>query len=109
MRRPLIAGNWKMNGTLRESAELARAVRKELDGFGAVDLAVFPPFLALPEVGKVLEGSSIRLGAQDMHWEPKGAYTGEVSAAMLKDAGCTHVILGHSERRHVVGECHAGR
>jgi triosephosphate isomerase len=104
MRPPLIAGNWKMNGTLRESVELAKAVRKSLENFEAAEVLIAPPFLALHEVRKVIEGSRLKLGAQDMHWEPKGAYTGEVSSTMLKDAGVTHAILGHSERRHVIGE-----
>jgi triosephosphate isomerase len=105
MRPPLIAGNWKMNGLLREARGLAEGLRKELGTLnGGPEVVVCPPFLALAEVRAALEGSSLRLGAQDMHWEAKGAYTGEVSAAMLQEAGCTAVILGHSERRHIMGE-----
>jgi triosephosphate isomerase len=104
MRPPLIAGNWKMHGTVRECAELAAAVRKAVDGVEGPEVLVCPPFTALGRVREALDGSRVRLGAQDMHWEAKGAFTGEVSPAMLKDVGCTHVILGHSERRHIIGE-----
>ena len=104
MRVPLVAGNWKMHGTIRESVELARAVRAAVEGVEGVEVAVFPPYPALERVGEALKGSSVRLGAQDMHWEAKGAFTGEVSPAMLKDVGCGMAILGHSERRHIIGE-----
>ncbi len=107
MRPPLIAGNWKMNGLLREARELAAGIRKALEGAPPEpEVVLCPPFPALPTVREALEGSPLRLGAQNMHWEPKGAYTGEVSPPMLKDVGCTHVILGHSERRHILGETH---
>lgn len=104
MRRPFIAGNWKMNLTRAEAAELASSLRRLLDGVDGVDVAVCPPYTSLDVVRHALEGSKIALGAQDMHWEPKGAFTGEVSPAMLLDLGCSHVVLGHSERRHVIGE-----
>ncbi|MFN3484885.1 MAG: triose-phosphate isomerase [Planctomycetota bacterium] len=107
MRPPLIAGNWKMNGLLREARDLAAGIRKALEGKPPEpEVVVCPPFLALAAVREVLEGSPLRLGAQNMHWESKGAYTGEISPLMLKDVGCTHVILGHSERRHILGETH---
>ncbi len=94
-----------MNGLVQEARDLAIALRKELGSHsGPPETLVCPPFLALGAVRDVLEGSPIRLGAQDVHWEGKGAFTGEVSPVMLKDVGCTAVILGHSERRHIMGE-----
>lgn len=106
MRPPLIAGNWKMNGTAADAEALARGIRKDLDGRipQGVEVLVCPHYLVLERVRGVLQGSEIRLGAQDVHWEPKGAFTGEISPAMLRDAGCSHVIVGHSERRHIMGE-----
>ena len=108
MRRYLIAGNWKMN-TVRKTAEaLARAVAGHVprDGFVA-DVMVAPPFPYLVPVAEALAGSGVTLGAQDAYSEPPGAFTGEVAVEMLKDAGCRSVILGHSERRHVLGETDA--
>jgi len=94
-----------MNGLVQEARDLAAGLRKELGAHsGPPEILVCPPFLALGAVRETLEGSPIRLGAQDVHWEAKGAFTGEVSTAMLKDVGCTAVILGHSERRHIMGE-----
>lgn len=105
MRPPLIAGNWKMNGLFQEARNLAEGLRKELGVLsGGPEVLVCPPFLALAAVHEVLAGGPIRMGAQDVHWEPKGAYTGEVSTTMIKEAGCSAVILGHSERRHIMGE-----
>lgn len=104
MRRPLIAGNWKMNKTVGESIELVAALKRELYDEREAEIVVCPPFTALSPIGEILEGSTILLGAQDLYWEPKGAYTGEVSAAMLKDVGCGFVIIGHSERRRLFGE-----
>jgi triosephosphate isomerase (TIM) len=104
--RRLIAGNWKMNLLRAESAALAKAVAAALDGGGglAAEVAVCPPFTSLAAAGEALAGSAIALGAQDCHEKPSGAYTGSVSAPMLKDLGCKYVILGHSERRHGLGE-----
>ncbi|TMJ07743.1 MAG: triose-phosphate isomerase [Bacillati bacterium ANGP1] len=97
-RVPLVAGNWKMYKTVPEARDLTTAlVRSDLPA--AVEVAVCPPFTALAEVGRVLDGSAIRLGAQDMFWEPQGAYTGEISPPMLADLRCHYVIVGHSERR----------
>ena len=94
-----------MNGLLKDARDLAAGLRKELgDNAGGPEVLVCPPFLALDAVRQALEGSPIKLGAQDVHWEPKGAFTGELSTAMIREAGCTAVVLGHSERRHVMGE-----
>ena len=104
MRAPMIAGNWKMHGTLQEAADLAGGIRKQLEGLPEVEIVLCPPFPYLFRVREALEGSKIALGAQDCHWEPKGEYTGEVSPVMLRETGCRVVILGHSERRHIMGE-----
>jgi triosephosphate isomerase len=104
-RTPFIAGNWKMNPTSRaEAVALAEAVKAGVGADVAVRVAVCPPFVYLEAIDGVLEGSPIGLGAQNLHAERSGAFTGEVSGPMLLDAGCTHVILGHSERRHGMGE-----
>ena len=105
MRRYLIAGNWKMN-TVRTSAEaLGRAVAEHVPSGGfAVDVMIAPPFPWLMPVAQAIAGSGVTLGAQNAYFEPPGAFTGEVSVDMLKDVGCRSVILGHSERRHVLGE-----
>jgi triosephosphate isomerase len=108
MRSILIAGNWKMNPPARSAAvALAEAVKIGVGQAATVRVVLCPPALFLSDVDRVLDGSPIGLGAQNMHWEPCGAFTGEVSAAMLVDAGCTHVILGHSERRHGLDETDA--
>lgn len=103
-RTPLVAGNWKMNTVVREARDLASGVASGLAGIAGVDVVLCPPFTTLAEVGRVLGGSPVELGAQDLHWEPRGAYTGEISAEMLWDLGCTYVIVGHSERRRLLGE-----
>ena len=109
MRKALIAGNWKMNKTVPEAVALAKEVRAGLgDGPLDVDVVMAPPFTALHAVGQALQGSAIALGAQNMHWEKDGAFTGEVSARMLKDVGCRYVILGHSERRQLFGATDEG-
>ncbi|MFZ5833169.1 MAG: triose-phosphate isomerase [Planctomycetota bacterium] len=107
MRRPLIAGNWKMNLDRAAAVALAEEIVKQSGAAGHADLAVCPPFVYLDAVGQLLAGSSVALGAQDMYHEDSGAFTGEISASMLKDVGCTYVILGHSERRHILGETDA--
>ena len=104
MRRKFIAGNWKMNKTAEEGAGLIRELVQELADTDSADVAVCPPFTALAAVAAELRGSRIELGAQNMHWESSGAFTGETSAAMLIAAGCKYVILGHSERRGHFGE-----
>jgi triosephosphate isomerase len=104
MRTPLMAGNWKMHKTVREAVELANDLKGRLAEAGGVDVVICPPFTALSDVGKAIVGSALELGAQNMHWEAQGAFTGEISAPMLWDLGCTYVIVGHSERRRLFGE-----
>ena len=108
MRRPLIAGNWKMHKTIPEGVELVGKIKAGLAAGLAADVLVAPPFTALESVGRALAGSPIALAGQNMHWEAQGAATGEISPLMLKDAGCSHVILGHSERRQLFGETDDG-
>ena len=103
MRTPVIAGNWKMNTTLDEATALVEQMKGKLDAIHGVEKVVCPPFISLAAVGELLHGTSIRPGAQNCHYELKGAYTGEVSATMLS-ALCEFVILGHSERRQYFGE-----
>jgi triosephosphate isomerase len=98
-RIPLIAGNWKMNLTLLAAASLVKSIRDCLQELDGVDVLVAPPFTALATVRGIIGDAKIFLAAQNMHWEQSGAYTGEISPLMLLEAGCTHVILGHSERR----------
>ena len=103
-RLPFIAGNWKLNKTVEEAVDLVRQLKASISGVKDVEVAVAPPFTALYAVYKELEGSFIRLAAQNLFWEEKGAYTGEVSSPMLKEVGCQYVIIGHSERRQFFGE-----
>ncbi len=106
MRKPFVAGNWKMNTDCRSGVDLAKAVADGSAGLAgsSVDVAVIPPFVYLSAVEQAIGSSGVALGAQDVYFEAKGAFTGEISAAMLKDVGCTYVLCGHSERRHVLGE-----
>lgn len=103
-RRKLVAGNWKMNTTRAEAVALARAVAAGVGATAACDVVVCPPFPWLLPVADALKGSAVALGAQDVHSEAKGAFTGEVSPGMLIEAGCKYVVIGHSERRHILGE-----
>ena len=104
-RRPIVAGNWKMNLTATEAAELAAGLVSTLGGFcEGRDVVVCPPFTSLASVQTVIEKSSIELGAQNLHAHDCGAFTGEISPGMILTSGCTYVILGHSERRHLFGE-----
>lgn len=108
MRRIFIAGNWKLNaGTAAEATELARGVVDAVGSEDAVDVAIAPPFTALAAAHAALAGSKVALAAQNMSAEPSGAFTGEISPSMLVDSGCSHVILGHSERRQLFGETDA--
>ncbi len=104
MRRPLIAGNWKMHTSAQEAQKLASAVAKAANKASDRDVMIAPPFTALVAVSTVLSGTKVILGAQNVHWEEQGAFTGEISGPMLKDLGCSMAIIGHSERRHVFGE-----
>jgi triosephosphate isomerase len=106
VRKTIIAGNWKMYKTIGGAIELANGLRRELFDLDSedIDIVICPAFTALSEVAEVLAESNISLGAQDAYWQDEGAFTGEVSALMLKDCGCQYVIIGHSERRQYFGE-----
>ncbi|HEU4928191.1 MAG TPA: triose-phosphate isomerase [Candidatus Krumholzibacteria bacterium] len=106
-RRKIIAANWKMNKIIAEAVAFARELRAGVDLATGCDVVIIPPFFCVRPVAEALSGSPIEVGAQDLHWEASGAFTGEVSAAMVKDAGATHVLVGHSERRHGFGESDA--
>jgi triosephosphate isomerase len=106
MRKPIIAGNWKMNKTAAEAEALVKDMRHHLAAVPSVDSVLCPPFVALDRVAGLLQGTAIGLGAQNMHWEDKGAFTGEVAPLMLKGL-CQYVILGHSERRAYFAETDA--
>jgi triosephosphate isomerase len=106
-RRPFIAGNWKMHKTLTEARALARAIRQGVAPDRRAEVALAPPYTALAAVAEELTRSDIRLAAQNAFWERQGAFTGEISSAMLADVGCQYVIIGHSERRQHFGETDA--
>ncbi|MCX6707994.1 MAG: triose-phosphate isomerase [Candidatus Woesearchaeota archaeon] len=101
---PLIAANWKLNKTLEEAVDAASMMKIMLSDVKDKEILICPPFIALAQVYNVIKGSNIMLGAQDVFWEEKGAFTGEVSPMMLKDVGCSYVIIGHSERREYFKE-----
>ena len=103
-RMPLLAGNWKMFKTIPEALELVNGLKKNCAQVSDREILVCPPFTALYAVSQVIKGSNIKLGAQNLFWETKGAFTGEIAPGMLVDAGCKYVIIGHSERRQYFGE-----
>ncbi len=104
MRRPIIAGNWKLYKTISEAVEFVSELREKVKKINDVDIVVCPPFTAVSKVADVLKGSNVKIGAQDAYWEEQGAFTGEISPSMIKEAGCLYVILGHSERRAMFGD-----
>ena len=104
MRTPLLAGNWKLHCLRKDAGELAKAIVDGTQGLAGRDVMIAPTFTALDHVGAIVEGSSVALGGQDVYWKEDGAFTGEVSAAMLADVGCRYAIIGHSERRQYFGE-----
>ena len=104
MRKPIMAGNWKMNKTISEAVSFASELKDTVSGVKNVDIVICPPFTALAKIADALSETNIKVGAQNVYWEEKGAFTGEVSIAMLLEAGCTYVILGHSERRAMFGD-----
>lgn len=104
MRKPLMAGNWKMNKTVAEAVDMVKALKTAVADVKDVEILVCPTFTSLYAVNNEIKGSNINLGAQNLFWEAKGAFTGEISPAMVKDCGCSYVIIGHSERRQYFGE-----
>ena len=104
MRRPVIAGNWKMFKTVGETGEFFDALLPRLEDVEHCDIVLAPPFTALGAAVEKTRGSRLAISAQDLYWEEQGAFTGEISASMLRDVGCSHVIIGHSERRQYFGE-----
>ncbi len=106
MRKPFVAGNWKMNTDSGSSVNLVREIASKSSSVAgqSVDVLVCPPFVYLQAVVQALSSSNIAVGGQDVYTEPDGAFTGEISTGMLKDVGCSYVLCGHSERRHVIGE-----
>ena len=103
-RTKFVAANWKMQKGIADGGAFATELKLQLDGLPACDMAVFPTFISLPALSQAFSGTRVVTGAQDLFWEREGAYTGEVSGAMIREAGGTSVIVGHSERRHVMGE-----
>ncbi|NIM90760.1 MAG: triose-phosphate isomerase [Candidatus Aminicenantes bacterium] len=102
--KAFIAGNWKMHKNIDEAVELVSSLKQAEEELSEAVVVVIPPFTALRQIKKILEGSSLKLGAQNLFWEEKGAFTGEISPPMLKDAGCEYAVIGHSERRQYFGD-----
>lgn len=107
-RMPILAGNWKMHKNRQEAADLANALAAAVGTYQQAEVVLCPTFTSLEAVAGAIRGTRIKLGAQNCHWEEQGAYTGEISPPMLKDAGCQYVIIGHSERRQYFGETDEG-
>jgi triosephosphate isomerase len=108
MRTPFVAGNWKMFKTVHEAVVFAKELRGGVKDVAGVEIVVAPPFTAVHPVAEALRNSNVDVAAQNLYWEREGAFTGEISAAMIKDAGADYVIIGHSERRRLFGETDAG-
>ncbi len=106
-RRPFIAGNWKMYKSCPEAVEAIAKLKELVDGVSAVDIMIAPPFTALSQVAETVAGSNVQIGAQNLSWHDEGAFTGEISGPMIVSTGCTHVIIGHSERRQYFNETDA--
>jgi len=102
--KPFIAGNWKLNKTVSEALEFISSLKEACQGITEAEIVAIPPFTALSPISSLIQDSSITLGAQNLFWEDRGAYTGEISASLLLDAGCSYVVIGHSERRQYFGE-----
>jgi len=107
MQKKIIAGNWKLNNTIQETLSLITGIESKLKAGPELEIVIAPPFTALYSSGVAIADTQIKLAAQDMFWEEKGAYTGEISGTLLKDIGCEYVIIGHSERRKYFGETDA--
>ncbi|HUI06341.1 MAG TPA: triose-phosphate isomerase [Verrucomicrobiae bacterium] len=108
LRKPIIAGNWKMYKTAAEALALVKALQQEVAHVPNVEIVVCPPFTALYAVSTLLQGSNVKLGAQNVHWEKEGAFTGEIAAPMLKELAVSYAVVGHSERRQYFAETNAG-
>ncbi len=107
MRKPFLAGNWKMNLDLRQAKSLSEDIREAVSGVTDRDIALFPTFISIASMAEAMDGSHVKVGGQNIYFENEGAFTGEISAQILRSAGATYVILGHSERRHIMGEDNA--